>query len=66
MLLHIIPINDIKEHNEIVKNHLGLMIGLCDCQPKTICSEIDKYIIVHSSFDGREALEEANSIIACR
>lgn len=50
---HILPINDIKPHEESTG---------CHCKPKVI-SENGDTIVVHSSFDGREAIEEFNAIV---
>lgn len=47
MTLHILPINDIKEHQEL---------STCECGPR-IEFENGEMIIVHNSFDGREKYE---------
>ena len=67
MIQHIIPINDKQKHSEKVINHIGLLIPLCKCEPKTIQEYMsDDIIFVHCSFDGREALEECLSILNVR
>lgn len=32
----------------------------CDCEPKI---DFDNEIVIHNSFDGREAVEQANEIL---
>jgi len=54
MAYHILPINDIKEHEES---------STCECAPKVI-TENGELIIIHNSYDGREGLEMANEILA--
>jgi len=44
MSLHIIPLNDLKEHEEE---------STCDCCP-TLIIENGEMIFVHNSYDGRE------------
>mgnify|MGYP003402519020 FL=1 len=44
MAIHIIPINDLREHEELTT---------CDCSPK-VEFENGEMIIIHNSFDGRE------------
>ena len=53
-MYHIIPENDLKEH---VSNG-----SLCPCGPSIIEVE-GELILVHNSYDGREALEWANQIL---
>lgn len=50
---HILPINDSEVHIEM---------GDCKCKPKIEVIE-DRVLIIHNSFDGREAVEWANEII---
>ena len=47
MSLHIIPLNDLKEHEEE---------SACSCCPSMII-ENGEMIFIHNSYDGREALE---------
>lgn len=54
MIWHILPVNDIKEHDES---------SVCNCEPKTEIQENGDILIVHNSYDGREAIEMANEII---
>lgn len=42
-MLHVMPINDIKEHEEL---------STCKCEPNLIM-ENDEMILVHNAFDGR-------------
>ena len=51
--LHVMPIDDLKEHH---------MKYFCGCEPRLIY-ESGTIIVVHNSYDGREAIEEANEII---
>ncbi len=51
--LHVMPIDDEKEHH---------MKYFCGCDPRLIY-ESGTIIVVHNSYDGREAIEEANEII---
>jgi hypothetical protein len=46
-MLHVIPLNDIKEHSED---------STCECYPSVIV-ENGEMILVHNSFDGRECNE---------
>ncbi len=63
MIQHIMPIDDIEEHSEEIKSHLGLLIPMCKCGPKIKHEYGEEYIlIIHSSFDGREAIEEFYTI----
>lgn len=50
---HILPNNDSDTHIE--KDY-------CKCKPKIEVFE-DRILIIHNSFDGREAVEWANEII---
>ncbi len=53
MRYNILPNNDLKPHVEST---------MCECNPEII-EESGALIIVHNSFDGREAVEEANEIL---
>lgn len=52
--LHIIPIWDKKEHE---------FKETCHCDPRVEDLENDYILVVHNSYDGREALEEAMKIL---
>ena len=52
-MIEITPINDTKEHTS------G---STCQCEPKIIW-ENGEMIVIHASYDGREALEEAEAIL---
>lgn len=52
-MINILPINDIREHIED---------STCPCEPEII-EESGDIIIVHNSWDGREAVEMANEIL---
>ena len=51
---HLLPINDLKEHEDSTT---------CDCNPNVEFHEDGDMIVIHNSYDGREALEMANEII---
>jgi len=51
MILHILPINDIKSHQEE---------SSCICSPTVEIVESGDMLIVHNSFDGRENKEIKN------
>lgn len=53
MAFHILPINDIKQHEES---------STCECNP-SIIEESGELIIIHNAFDGREGAELANEIL---
>jgi len=53
MIYHILPINDIKEHEESTT---------CACSPKIEIIETGDIIVVHNAYDGREYIEELTSI----
>jgi hypothetical protein len=48
MALHVLPINDIEEHEEATT---------CKCRPN-VEFENGEMIVIHNSFDGRERVEE--------
>ena len=48
MTYHILPINDIEEHEEATT---------CKCKPE-VKFENENMIVIHNSFDGRERIEE--------
>lgn len=54
MIFHILPINDLREHEEK---------STCDCEPKSEILENGDVMIIHNSFDGREVVELANEIL---
>lgn len=47
-MIHVYPINDLKDHS--------LEDTQCDCDPRVIF-EYAEIIVVHNSYDGREAFE---------
>lgn len=53
MTYHVLPINDIKEHEEL---------STCHCKPN-IVFENGHMIIIYNSFDGREIGEELINLI---
>lgn len=52
-MLHILPRNDIQEHEEST---------CCACRPRVEC-EGAEILVVHNSFDGREMVEQAPDIL---
>jgi hypothetical protein len=51
MAIHIIPVNDIKEHEEL---------STCECCPR-LEIENGEMIFIHNSYDGRESKEKENT-----
>ena len=49
MIVHILPINDLEEHEEL---------STCKCNPKIEFLENGDMMIVHNSFDRREVIEQ--------
>lgn len=54
MTYHVMPINDLKEHEESTT---------CACEPHCEWQPNGNLVVVHSSYDGREAIEEFNEIM---
>lgn len=50
MDIHILPIDDLFEHKEAKS---------CQCKPK-ISWEVNNFMVVHNSYDGREKHEKDN------
>ena len=48
MIWHLLPVNDLKEHEEK---------STCECSPSVEIQENLDMLIIHNSFDGREAIE---------
>lgn len=72
-IFHVYPIDDLKEHlletlqNEadkvIIEGEIRNRVSCkCSCQPR-LEYEVHSVIVVHSSFDGRECIEETNEIL---
>ena len=53
-MIHIIPINDLMEHEESTT---------CECHPQIEIRENGDIMVVHNSYDGREFIEELVSNI---
>lgn len=51
---HLLPMNDLKEHQEQ---------STCECEPEVEMQENGDMLVIHNSFDGREALEIVNEIL---
>jgi len=52
-VLHVAPTDEKDKHINSTE---------CECFPKVIV-DVDRIIVVHRSYDGREGLEEANKIL---
>lgn len=64
MIQHIYPTDETERHI-LTSSPRGIGIPYCSC-PCVVRYEADDaggWLIVHSSFDGREGLEEANDIL---
>ena len=60
---HIYPVDDLEDHFlECVYPVIGIPYCPCKCEP-VFEEKNDALIIVHNSFDGREAVEWANEIL---
>lgn len=61
---HVLPVADIKDHIGItVEDKDGEIESPCECKPRIEVLENGAIIVVHNSFDGREGVEWANSIL---
>lgn len=54
MALHVYPINDLKEHD---------LASTCECGPR-LEIENGEMIFIHTSYDGREIIEQVNEILS--
>lgn len=54
MIYHITPENDLKEH---------ILESTCACNPRSETQPGGDILLIHNSYDGREALELANEIL---
>ena len=52
-IIHVLPINDVKPHKES---------STCECEPRVEIVE-GGMLVVHNSWDGREWVEKANTIL---
>lgn len=52
-MINVLPVNDTEDHEEL---------STCKCIP-LVYLENGEIIIVHSSFDGREYVEQVNEIL---
>ena len=53
-MIHILPLNDLKEHEELTT---------CECKPRIEILDDGEIMVVHNSYDGREYIEELVSNI---
>jgi len=60
---HILPVNDLHPHIDEVKQDCirGIYCD-CPCEPD-VREEEGTFFVVHSSFDGREGLEQVEEIL---
>ena len=56
-MVHVYPLDDLKEHNT---TNTG---NICEFNPQIIIEPDSELIVVHNSFDGREAVEWFNEIL---
>jgi len=56
-MIHVYPIDDLKEHDTTDTGNT------CECNPQVIIEPDSSIIVVHNSFDGREAVEWFNEIL---
>jgi hypothetical protein len=62
--INIVPVNDTKVHVlSVIYNDEDKIISLCKCEPRIEIQPNGVAMIVHSSYDGREAMEEVNEIL---
>lgn len=52
--IHVLPVDDLREHEETTT---------CPCNPTVECEPNATMLVIHNSFDGREALEQAEAIL---
>lgn len=67
-IIQVIPLEDEADHYEgVIWGDIGkdtlFPISKCECHPRTEAQESEIFIIIHSSFDGREGLEWAKDIL---
>lgn len=62
---HVVPVNDLEEHTIEEGYKCGVWTGLCKCDPdkKLVDPDERTWIIVHTSFDGREGVDWANDLL---
>ena len=54
MIWHILPVDDIKPHEEL---------STCACEPKVEKAPNGDLLVLHNSYDGREAIEVFDEIV---
>ena len=62
-IIHVIPIDDIEEHEDWIGWLDGYPSHGCNCLPKIELSEKGAWIFIHNSYDGREGIEWATEIL---
>lgn len=53
-MIHILPTNDIKEHEETTT---------CECNPQVEIQDNAEILVIHNAFDGREYFERIEEIL---
>jgi len=56
-MIHVYPLNDSKEHDTSNEGNT------CNCNPKIVIEDCSEILVIHNSYDGREAVEWANEIL---
>lgn len=61
---HVLPINDTKEHSEVmIYTKQNEHKSFCKCGATVQLQDNGNLVVIHNSFDGREGLELANEIL---
>ena len=63
--IHIIPVDDLKEHENVEKLVLDAKTSTiksyyCHCSPRVDKEDNEPNLIIHNSYDGRELTEPEN------
>ncbi len=56
-MIHVYPLDDLKDHDTTDTGNT------CECNPQVIIEPDSDIIVVHNSFDAREAVEWFNEIL---
>ncbi len=62
-IYHVVPLNDLREHDASCEMVMGLPLCRCKCDPKYDDTEPPGMVVIHNSYDGREGVEWANEIL---
>ena len=64
MIQHVIPLNDTQEHSCISEvTELFEPFCVCECSPRCEVIDLEHFIFIHNSFDGREGVEWVNELL---